>query len=233
MSRICNSGDNLDLTTTFCVTLLCLKFLAFSTLSNNLYACVALTEECGIILKYQRFDVMKFFGEWIPQNSSKRKIKGYIDGSDEHGYGDTIKYFEISKNGSHKIWGSKINKQNKFKRGGLEYKNSAKVSKLDGWDKKTSFVLFMMDMEGLNESFGYTMIDSGCNIIFYPKEQFSSPQRVYSQHSYWEEDVSSVTQLLNVYPTDSNYLDLANLFDSGDQVPTGQITFFSSGSSIC
>ena len=176
---------------------------------------------------------MKFFGEWIPQKSSKRKIKGYIDGSGEHGYADTIKYFEISKNGSHKIWGSRINKQNKFKRGVLEHKNSAKASKLDGWDKKTSLVLFMMDMDGLNESFGYTMIDSGCNIIFYPKEQFSSSQRVYSQHSYWEEDISSVTQLLNVYPTNSNYLDLANLFDSGDQVPTGQITFFSSGSSIC
>ena len=176
---------------------------------------------------------MKFFGEWIPQESSKRKIKGWIDGSSDQGYGDTIKYFEISKNGAHKIWGSKVNQQNKFKRGSLEYKNSGKASKLDGWDRKTSLALFVMDMQGLNESFGYTMIDSQCNIIFYPKEQFSSPQRVYSQYSCWEEDVYSVTLISNVYPTDRNYMDLSNLFDGSNTVPTGQITFFSKGQSGC
>ena len=176
---------------------------------------------------------MKFFGEWIPQESSKRKIKGWIDGSSDQGYGDTIKYFEISKNGTHRIWGSRVNRQNKFKRGSLEYKNSGKTSKLDGWDRRTSLALFMMDMQGLNESFGYTMIDSQCNIIFYPKEQFSSPQRVYSQYSYWEEDIYSVTQLSNVYPTDRNYMDLADLFDGSNAVPTGQITFFSEGQSGC
>ena len=40
---------------------------------------------------------MKFFGEWIPQSSTKRKIKGYIDGSSEMGFEDTIKYFQINK----------------------------------------------------------------------------------------------------------------------------------------
>ena len=40
---------------------------------------------------------MKFFGEWIPQSASKRKIKGFIDGSSEMGYEDKIKYFEINK----------------------------------------------------------------------------------------------------------------------------------------
>ena len=76
---------------------------------------------------------MKFFGEWIPQSSSKRMIKGFIDGSSEMGFEDTIKYFQINKNGAHKIWGSKVNSRNQFRRGTLEYKNSAKVSKLDGW----------------------------------------------------------------------------------------------------
>ena len=107
------------------------------------------------------------------------------------------------------------------------------MSKLDGWNKKNSFVMFMMDMEALSESFGYTMIDSDCNIIFYPKEQFKSPQRVYSQHSYWEEDLYSVTQISNVYPTDSVYSDFASIFDGGDTVPTGQITFFASKDSTC
>ena len=176
---------------------------------------------------------MKFFGEWIPQRSNKRKIKGYIDGSDEHGYGDTIKYFEISKNGAHKIWGSRVNKRNQFKRGRLEYKNSPKASKLDGWSRKTSFVMFMMDMNSLNEPFGYAMVDPKCNIIFYPQEQFKSPQQVFSQHSYWEENVYSVTQLSNVYPTDRDYMDLANLFDSSNTVPAGQITFFSSRNATC
>ena len=176
---------------------------------------------------------MKFFGEWIPQSSSKRMIKGFIDGSSEMGFEDTIKYFQINKNGAHKIWGSKVNSRNQFRRGALEYKNSAKVSKLDGWNRKDSFVLFMMDMEALSESFGYTMIDRNCNIIFYPKEQFKSPQRVYSQHSYWEEDLYSVTQISNVYPTDSVYSDFASIFDGGDTVPTGQITFFASNASTC
>jgi hypothetical protein len=176
---------------------------------------------------------VKFFGEWIPLTANKRKIKGWIDGSDEHGYGDTVKYFEINKNGSHKIWGSRINQRNQIKRGSLEYKNSPRISKLDGWNRRTSFVMLMMDMDSLNESFGYTMIDPKCNIIFYPKEQFKSPQQVFSQHSYWEEDISSVTELSNVYPTDSNYMVLANLFDSSNTVPTGQVTFFSSKISSC
>ena len=68
---------------------------------------------------------------------------------------------------------------------------------------------------------------------FYPKEKFKSPQRVYSQHSYWEEDLYSVTQLSNVYPSDSNFMSLANLFDGSNTVPTGQITFFSKGQSGC
>ena len=91
----------------------------------------------------------------------------------------------------------------------------------------------MMDMELLSESFGYTMMDRDCNIIFYPREQFNVPQRVYSQHSYWEEDLSSVTQISNVYPTDSVYSDFASIFDGGDTVPTGQITFFASNASTC
>ena len=177
--------------------------------------------------------VMKFFGEWIPQSSSGRKIKGFIDGSIEMGFEDTIKYFEINKNGAHKIWGSKVNSRNKFKRGALEYKNSAQMSKLDGWDRKESFVSFVMDMESLNESFGYAMIDGDCNIIFYPKEQFKVPQRVYSQYSYWEQDLVSVSQIANVYPTDSVYSDFANIFDGGNTVPTGQITFFASNASTC
>ena len=176
---------------------------------------------------------MKFFGEWIPQSSSKRMIKGFIDGSSEMGFEDTIKYFQINKNGAHKIWGSKVNSRNQFRRGALEYKNSAKVSKLDGWNRKNSFVLFMLDMQALNESFGYAMIDSDCNIIFYPKEQFKSPQRVYSQHSYWEEDLSSVSQISNIYPTDSIYADFASIFDGGNAVPTGQITFFASNALNC
>ena len=40
---------------------------------------------------------MKFFGEWIPQSSSKRKIKGFIDGSSEMGFEDKVKYFEVLK----------------------------------------------------------------------------------------------------------------------------------------
>ena len=40
---------------------------------------------------------MKFFGEQIPQSSNNRKIKGYIEGSEEQGYGDDIKYFQINK----------------------------------------------------------------------------------------------------------------------------------------
>ena len=172
---------------------------------------------------------MKFLGEWIPQTSDKRKIKGYIDVSEEHGYDDTIKYFQINKNGAHKIWGQK----NSSRRGRLEYKNSSKASKLDGWNKKASFVLLRADMAELNESFGNAILDSDCNIIFYPKEQFKSPQRVYSQHSYWEEDLYSVTQLSNVYPSDSNFMELAKLFDSSDTVPTGQITFFSKGQTRC
>ena len=176
---------------------------------------------------------MKFFGEWIPHTSDKRKIKGFIDGSAEHGYGDTIKYFQINKNGAHKIWGSRISSRNKYKRGQLEYSNSAKTSKLDGWDKRTSYVLFMADMAQLSESFGNAIIDDDCNIIFYPKEQLKSPQRVFSQHSYWEENLYSVTQLTNVYPSDSNFMDLANLFDSSDTVPAGQITFFSKGNTSC
>ena len=176
---------------------------------------------------------MKFFGEWIPKSSNSRKIKGYIDGSEEQGYGDDIKYFQINRNGAHKIWGSIISAKNKFKRGRLEYKNAAKASKLDGWDKKSSFMLLMADMAQLNESFGNAILDSDCNIIFYPKEKFKSPQRVYSQHSYWEEDLYSVTQLSNVYPSDSNFMSLANLFDGSNTVPTGQITFFSKGQSGC
>ena len=176
---------------------------------------------------------MKFFGEWIPQSSDKRTIKGYIDGSDQHGYSDEIKFFQINRNGAHKIWGSKITSENKYKRGRLEYKNSAKVSKLDGWDKKSSFVLFMADMAQSDESFGNAIFDSDCNIIFYPKEKFKSPQSVSSQHSYWEEDIYSVTQLSNVYPSDSNFMDLANLFDGSNTVPTGQITFFSKRQSSC
>ena len=176
---------------------------------------------------------MKFFGEWIPHTSDKRKINGFIDGSAEHGYGDTVKYFQINKNGAHKIWGSSISSRNKYKRGQLEYSNSAKTSKLDGWDKRTSYVLFMADMAQLSESFGNAIIDDYCNIIFYPKEQLKSPQRVFSQHSYWEENLYSVTQLTNVYPSDSNFMDLANLFDSSDTVPAGQITFFSKGNTSC
>ena len=176
---------------------------------------------------------MKFFGEWIPQSSTKRKIKGYIDGSSEMGFEDTIKYFQINKNGAHKIWGSKVNGRNQFRRGSLEYKNSAKASKLDGWSRKDSFVLFMMDMDTLSESFGYTMIDSDCNIVFYPKEQFKAPQNVYSQHSYWEENLSSVTQISNIYPTDSAYADFARVFDGSNTVPAGQITFFASNPSDC
>lgn len=176
---------------------------------------------------------MKFFGEWIPQSSSRRKIKGFIDGSSEMGFEDTIKYFEINKNGAHKIWGSRVNSKNKFKRGALEYKNSTKASKLDGWNRKESFVLFIMDMDSLNESFGYAMIDSDCNIIFYPKEQFKMPQRVYSQNSYWEEDIRSVSQISNIYPTDSIYADFARIFDGGSAVPTGQITFFASNAIDC
>lgn len=176
---------------------------------------------------------MRFFGEWIPQNASKRKIKGFIEGSSENEFEDSIKYFEINKNGAHKIWGSKINSRNKYQKGALEYKNSAKTSKLDGWNRKESFVLFMMDMDALSESFGYSMIDSNCNIIFYPKEQFNSPQRVYSQHSYWEEDIYSVSQISNMYPTDSAYMDFAKIFDGGNNVPTGQITFFASNTNNC
>ena len=176
---------------------------------------------------------MKFFGEWIPQSSSKRKIKGFIDGSSEMGFEDTVKYFEIKKNGAHKIWGSKINSSNKFRRGSLEYKNSAKASKLDGWNKKESFALFMMDMSALSESSGYTMIDSDCNIIFYPQEQFKSPQNVYSQHSYFEENLYSVSQISNIYPTDSVYADFARIFDGSYTVPAGQITFFASNPTDC
>ena len=176
---------------------------------------------------------MKFFGEWIPQSSNQRNIRGYIDGSEEHGYGDSIKYFQISRNGVHKIWGSKISSKNKFKKGELEYKISAIVSKLDGWDKRSSFVLLMADMAQLNESFGNAILDSDCNIIFYPKEKFKTAQRVYSQHSYWEEDLYSVTQFSNVYPSDSNFADLANLFDGSNTVPAGQITFFAKGQLSC
>lgn len=175
------------------------------------------------------FGLMKFLGEWILQTSDKRKIKGYIDVSEEHGHDDTIKYFQVNKNGAHKIWGQ----NNSSKRGLLEYKNSAKASKLDGWNKKTSSALLMADMMQLNESLGNAILDSDCNIIFYPKEQFKSPQSVYSQHSYWEEDLYSVTQLSNVYPSDSNFMELSNLFDSSNAVPTGQITFFSKGQSSC
>ena len=55
----------------------------------------------------------------------------------------------------------------------MEYKNSGKASKLDGWNKKTSLAFFMKDMQGLNESFGYTMIDSQCIIIFYLKSSLA------------------------------------------------------------
>jgi len=59
------------------------------------------------------------------------------------------------------------------------------------------------------------------------------PQRVYSQHSYWEEGLYSVSQISNVYPTDSVYADFAKIFDGGNTVPTGQITFFASNASDC
>jgi len=91
----------------------------------------------------------------------------------------------------------------------------------------------MADMAQLNESFGNVILDSDCNIIFYPKEKFKTAQRVYSQHSCWEEDLYSVTQFSNVYPSDSNFTDLANLFDGSDTVPTGQITFFAKGELSC
>ena len=42
-----------------------------------------------------------------------------------------------------------------------------------------------------------------------------------------------MTQISNVYPTDRNYMDLSNLFDGSNTVPTGQITFFSKGQSGC
>ena len=58
---------------------------------------------------------VKFFGEWILQSASGRKIKGFIEGSSEIGFEDTIKYFEINKNGKHKIWGSKVNSESKYK----------------------------------------------------------------------------------------------------------------------
>ena len=51
---------------------------------------------------------MKLLGEWIPQSSNQRNVMGYIDGSEENGYGGSIKYFHISRNGVHKVWGSKI-----------------------------------------------------------------------------------------------------------------------------
>lgn len=176
---------------------------------------------------------MKFLGEWIPQKSSKRKIKGFIDLSQEYGYENDVKFFEIKKNGTHKIWGSKVSRSNNLVRGSLEHRNTAKASKLDGWNKRTSLANFMHDMSGLNESFGYSLEDGDCNIIFYPKEQFSRPQKVYSQHSYWTADVYSVSQLSNVYPTDSVFSALADVFDSGSNVPTGQITFFASTPGSC
>jgi len=134
---------------------------------------------------------------------------------------------ETRLNGVHKIWGSKISSKNKFKAGGIRVKNSAKVSRLDGRDQRASFAcLFMADMAQLNESFGNVILDSDCNIIFYPKEKIKTAQRMYSQHSYWEEDLCSVNQFFSVYPSDSNFTDLANLFDGIDTVPAGgQITF--------
>ena len=119
--------------------------------------------------------------------------------------------------------------KNKFKKGELEYKNSAKVSKLDGWDKRAGFALLMADMAQLNESFGNAILDSDCNIIFYHKEKFKTAQRMYSQHSYWEEDLCSVNQFFSVYPSDSNFTDLANLFDGIDTVPAGGKSLFANG----
>ena len=51
---------------------------------------------------------MKFLGEWIPQKSSKRKVKGFIDLSLDHGYGNDVKFFEIKKMEPIKFGGQKL-----------------------------------------------------------------------------------------------------------------------------